>query len=68
MKMMAQDKKVSQKLTQNEGQKIWKYFERFAEYDDFKTLYQKCVPEIQKFETKLVDFDLEIKKNQEIVT
>ena len=29
---------------------IWKHFERFSLYDDLKTLYNKVIPEIAKFE------------------
>ena len=38
------------KLTVQDGKRIWRHFQRFAEYDDLKDLYTKCVPELAKFE------------------
>jgi len=43
-------------LTASDGQRIWKHFQRFAEYEDLKDLYQKVVPEIAKFEQKMIVF------------
>ena len=34
------------KLTKEEGRKLWAQFERFAEYNDLKTLYSKVLPPI----------------------
>lgn len=37
-------------------QPIWKNFERFALYDDLKDLYSKVLPEIVKFEQRIINF------------
>lgn len=39
---------------------MWRNFQRFAEYSDMKALYDKCVPEIAKFEQRLIDFKSDI--------
>ena len=36
--------------TQGDIAQIWKYFERFAVYEDLKDLYSKTIPELAKFE------------------
>ena len=38
------------KLGKEDAKEIWKYFERFAMYDDLKDLYKKTLPELAKFE------------------
>ena len=43
---------IDLKMTIEEGQKIWANFSKFAVYDDLRDLYQRCVPEIAKFEDK----------------
>ena len=30
--------------------------QRFAEYNDLKDLYNKCIPELSKFEQKIISF------------
>jgi len=32
------------RLNKKDGQQIWRYFRRFAEYDDLKDLYKKVIP------------------------
>jgi len=34
---------------------IWAQFSRFAEYDDLKKLHTIVIPEIAKFEQKIMD-------------
>ena len=34
---------------------------------DLKDLYQKCIPQIQKFEKRIIESDLEVRKMQQIV-
>ena len=46
---------------------IWKHFERFSLYDDLKTLYSKVIPEIAKFEQKIINFNTTIEKNHLII-
>ena len=40
-----------------ETKKIVDSLQRFAEYQDLKDLYQKCIPQIAKFEHKILEFD-----------
>lgn len=42
------------KLSTEDGARIWRHFYRFAEYDDLKDLYNRCIPQIAKFEEKLI--------------
>lgn len=37
-------KKFNRNLTNDDGKKIWRHFQRFAEYNDLKELYSKCIP------------------------
>ena len=41
---------VSKRLSVKDGTRIWRHFQRFAEYSDLKTLYQKFIPELVKVE------------------
>ena len=44
------------KLDKNDAKNIWSHFQRFAQYDDLKDLYHRCLPEIAKFEEKIMNF------------
>ena len=44
------DIKLDDKIEVPALKPIWKNFERFALYEDFKDLYNKTLPEIIKFE------------------
>ena len=55
------------KLDKNDATAIWKYFQRFAEYDDLKELYGKCIPELAKFEQKMIDYTTENEKQKIII-
>ena len=44
------------KMDHIDGKKIWKHFQRFAEYDDLKDLYKRTMPEIMKFEERLMEY------------
>lgn len=46
---------------------IWKHFERFSLYEDLKTLYSKVIPEIAKFEQKIINFNTTLEKNNLIM-
>lgn len=50
------------RITVEEGRKIWQYFSRFAEYQDLKDLYKKVIPEIAKFEQKMINYETEVAK------
>lgn len=55
------------KLNKNDATAIWRHFQRFAEYDDLKDLYTKCVPELAKFEQKIINFTSDYEKCQLII-
>ena len=55
-------------MDKNDATRIWTYFQRFAEYDDLKELYQKCIPELAKFEQKMMDYTTENEKQKLIIT
>lgn len=40
---------------------------RFALYDDLKDLHNKCIPEIAKFESRLIELDSLYEKNNLII-
>ena len=47
---------MSQKADVTEMTKVWDQFSRFAEYKDLKHLHTLVVPEISKFELKLIEY------------
>ena len=55
------------KLNKSEATSIWVHFQRFAEYDDLKDLYVKCMPQLAKFEQKIINFTSENEKQQLII-
>ena len=55
------------KMDKNDGTRIWKHFQRFAEYNDLKDLYAKTLPELAKFEQKIINFEQEIEKCNMII-
>lgn len=54
-------------LGPGDGQRIWRNFKRFAEYDDLKDLYQKVLPSIQDFEQKIFNYGQENEMNKQII-
>jgi len=60
-------KELKQKLTHEDSQKIWMNFRRFAEYDSLKDLYNKCIPEIARFQTKISEFERTMTQNSIII-
>ena len=55
------------KVDKGDATRIWSYFDRFALYDDLKSLYSKCVPQLAKFEQKIMDFELAIEQAKMVV-
>lgn len=51
------DEKVKSNVSRDEGQKIWRQFQRFAEYEDLKDLYQKVVPPLSEFQEHLDELE-----------
>lgn len=60
-------KELDKKVEQDDLVKIWKHFDRFSLYDDLKVLYGKVIPEIAKFEEKIIGFKLDIEKHNLIL-
>jgi hypothetical protein len=58
---------LSMKAPIEEIGKIWRNFQSFAEYKDFKALYNKVIPEMAKHEAHMQDHKNEIHKFGEIV-
>jgi hypothetical protein len=48
----------------DDGDRLWNNFRKYCKFDDLKDLYSKTVPEIQKFEQKIIDFTQEMEKNK----
>ena len=44
---------VDNRVTKKEGEDIWKNFSNYAVYEDLRAIYQRCIPEIAKFEDKI---------------
>ena len=47
---------IELKMSSKEGLKIWANFKKYAQYDELKDLYRKCLPPISMFEDKLRQF------------
>ena len=55
-----QSTEIFKKLSSSDGQRIWRHFQRFAEYEDLRDLYSKCIPQLVKFEQKVLDVTEEV--------
>ena len=69
------DKKISQNnldmelcLKKEDATKIWKYMQRFPDYQDLKDLNNKFLPELAKIELQIFKFQVEVEKIQMIIT
>ena len=58
---------MAKKIDLKEAKKIWDQFQRFAEYSDLKDLYQKCIPQLAKFEQKMINYENDFKRIEDIV-
>lgn len=47
--------------------RIYRQLQRFAEYEDLKDLYNRVIPEIAKFEVKIIDFESFINDSKLII-
>ena len=61
------DGKLKSKCSIEEAKNIWNNFGRYSLYDDLKELYKKTVPEIKRFEERLVQFTIEMAKADSIM-
>ena len=55
-------KELNFKLNKSDAANIWKHFDRFALYNDLKDLYGKTIPELVKFEQKIINFQAEFEQ------
>ncbi|CDW89243.1 UNKNOWN [Stylonychia lemnae] len=58
------DEQVQKRMEIEDGDRLWNNFRKFCKFDDLKDLYNKTVPEIQKFEQKIIDFTQEMEKSR----
>lgn len=63
----AYDDRLADKTSVEETQQIWDNFNKFAFYDDLKDLYSRTLPELSKFEERLIHFDSVLEKNDIIL-
>ena len=59
---------MGEKMNYKDSQKIWQHFQRFAEYSDLKDLYSKTIPELAKFEQKIIDFQTDSDKMHLVIS
>ena len=59
---------LKNKTYNEETVRIWQHFNTYAEYADLKDLYNKVLPELGKFEEKLVEQNRDNMKVQEIIS
>lgn len=59
---------ISLKIDKEELAKIWRQFDRFALYSDLKKLHGIVVPEIAKFEVKILENEKKIKSYELILS
>ena len=63
----AYDDRLADKTSVEETQQIWNNFNRFALYDDLKDLYNRTLPELSKFEERLIQYNSVLEKNDIIL-
>ena len=61
-RIMEVSEAVDSKMSSKEGLKLWSNFKKYAQYDELKDLYKKCLPAISGFEDKLKIFMVELNK------
>ena len=65
--LTANHRLLARKTEKDDLREIWEYFERFALYDDLKDLNHKVMPEIFKFEKRLMQHDAERETLNEVI-
>ena len=56
------NKELELKPDRSDLTEIWSHFERFALYEDLISLNTKVLPEINKFEQKIINFGGDLEK------
>ena len=46
---------------------MWQNFSKYALYQDYKDLYTRTVPEVKKFEEKMIKHDVDMQKTLAMV-
>ena len=59
---------MENKVSTHDITKIWTHFDRFALYDDLKQLHAKTLPEIAKFEQRIIDYNKELETQKMVVS
>ena len=54
-------------MSTEDGKRLWRAHQRFAEYEDLRDLYKRCLPEIQNFEKKILDHETDLQQFQSII-
>ena len=55
-RIQRQNVEISQKTDMGQITKVFDQLKRFAEYEDLKQLHKLVIPEISKFESKIMMF------------
>ena len=63
----AYDDHLAAKTSTEETQQIWDNFNRFAFYDDLKDLYNRTLPELSKFEERIIKQNAMLEKSEIIL-
>ena len=63
----AYDDRLAAKTSTEETQQIWDNFNRFAFYDDLKDLYNRTLPELSKFEERIIKQNAMLEKSEIIL-
>lgn len=63
----AYDERLIGKTSVEETQQIWDNFNKFAFYDDLKDLYNRTLPELSRFEERLIKQNATLEKNDIIL-
>ena len=58
---------IASKIERDELTKVWDHFQRFAEYKDLKHLHTIVIPEIAKFEQKIMVYQKKLDQYDEII-
>ena len=55
--ILKHSEKLKTVVVKKDERKLWDHFKGYATLDSFKDLYDRCLPQIQRFEKRIADFD-----------
>lgn len=55
------------KFDKSDAKELWSNFENYARYEDLKDHYKKTIPELAKFEQKLINFHDDLERKSQII-